>query len=186
MRKRRCKANTKLVPAMCTDQIAPLNLPKPSSEVTKAAVATQTLIRAHHSPAQSQSLSIQQTQGSDLQNRESKEIVCDDAQDLKGIDSAEDKESDDKTDGDDQNEADQDSDEDKESEDKTDSDDQNEADQAEWTHVSRRKRRKVNLPYHNVGSCVSLLIYELACTHPVNLPQALAQVKWKMTLIQLP
>ena len=105
MRKRRCKANTKLVPAMCTDQIAPLNLPKLSSEVTKAAVATQTLIRANHSPAQSQSLSIQQTQGSDLQNRESKEIVCDDAQDLKGIDSAEDKESEDKTDGDDQNEA---------------------------------------------------------------------------------
>ena len=121
MRKRRCKANTKLVPAMCTDQIAPLNLPKPSSEVTKAAVATQTLIRAHHSPAQSQSLSIQQTQGSDLQNRESKEIVCDDAQDLKGIDSAEDKESEDKTDG----------------------DDQNEADQAEWTRISRRR---VNLP----------------------------------------
>ena len=131
---------------MCTDQIAPLNLPKPSSEVTKAAVATQTLIRANHSPAKSQSLSIQQTQGSDLQNRESKEIVCDDAQDLKGIDSVEDRESDDKTDDDDQNEADQDSDEDKESEDKTDGDDQNEADQAEWTHVFRRRRRKVNLP----------------------------------------
>ena len=65
-------------------------------------------------------------------NRESKEIVCD-AQDLKGIDSAEDKKSDDKTDGGDQNEADQ-------SEDKTDGDDQNEADQAEWTHVSRRRR----------------------------------------------
>ena len=71
--------------------------------------------------------------------------VCDDAQDLKGIDSAEDKESDDKTDGDDQNEADQDSAEDRESEDKTDGADQNEADQAEWTHVSRRRRR-VNLP----------------------------------------
>ena len=122
MKKRRPKTSTKLVPATCDDEKAPLNPPKPATEVTRATAATQTPISANHGPTSS--LSSQQSQDSDVQNRKSEEkVVYDDAQELELIDS-------------DNNE---------ESEEKTGSDDENGADQAEWTQVSRRRKR-VNLP----------------------------------------